>query len=106
MDLGAKFTAKDTWSAAWNNPRLDSKTGVHTGKGKNHPTWWQVDMQGDDYYTVSSMVLAKRGDGHGIDRYITAVQFEVSYDHGQTWSLHENGKWFNTGALREDGANQ
>jgi hypothetical protein len=41
MDLGAKFSASSYWSKAWENPRLDSKTGVHNGKGQGGvEQWW------------------------------------------------------------------
>ena len=29
MDLGAKFKASSFWDKNWNNPRLDSATGIH-----------------------------------------------------------------------------
>jgi hypothetical protein len=105
MDLGAKFKAKNTWNAKWNNPRLDSKTGVHNAKNNFDGTWWEVDFDGDDYYSVNAMTLAKRGDGRLTRRVITAVQFEVSYDHGQSWDLHADGKWFKTGAQTKDKTN-
>lgn len=32
MDLGATFSASSYWSDEWMDPRLDSKTGIHSGK--------------------------------------------------------------------------
>ena len=41
MDLGATFTASSSYNGQWNNPRLDSKTGVHTAPGQAAvEQWW------------------------------------------------------------------
>lgn len=44
----------------------------------------------------------KRGDSCCYDRVIDAVKFQYSYDNGQTWYDHENGKWFPTGQALTD----
>jgi len=33
MELGGVFSAKSIWSAGWNKPRLDSKTGIANAAG-------------------------------------------------------------------------
>jgi hypothetical protein len=41
MDLGATFTASSYYNGQWKNPRLDSKTGVHTAPGQAAvEQWW------------------------------------------------------------------
>jgi hypothetical protein len=54
-------------------------------------------MPASDFYEVSSMTLMKRGDGYALDRIISAVKFQFSYDDGKHWYTHNNGKWYATG---------
>ena len=73
MDLGASFKAKTIWDGTWNRPRLDSTTGVHSARENNNvDQWWQVDLPGDDFYTLSAMTIKKREDCCR-DRIITHV---------------------------------
>jgi hypothetical protein len=98
MDLNGVFTASSAWSNPWNKPRLDSKRSIYSGKGQDYsPQWWSVDLPGDDFYTVDSMTLMKRGDGGAKERTINAIQFQFSKDHGATWNSYQSGKWFKTG---------
>ena len=79
MDLGATFKASSIWSKVWANPRLDSKTAIHNAKEQGDvEQWWEVDMEGGEFYEASAMTLMKRGDGAAPDRVINAVQFQFS----------------------------
>lgn len=103
MDVGAKFKASSFWSNAWNNPRLDSRTGIHSKRGQSGmEQYWEVDLPSDDYYEATAMTLMKRGDNGSRDRLINAVQFQFSQDNGKTWHDHAGGKWFKTGQQRAD----
>ena len=106
IDLGAEFSQAHAWDNSWKDPKLDGPRGAHNGQGQDMGTyWWSVDLKGDDVYEASSMILQKRGDGccSGTPRVLTAVQFQYSLDHGLSWIDHEDGKWFETGQLPEDG---
>ena len=45
MDLEATVTADHVWDKQWENARLDSKTGLWNGKGKDYQSqWWVIDL--------------------------------------------------------------
>ena len=105
MDLGGVFKASSHLNNGWKNPRLDSRTGIHSASGQGGlEQWWQVDLPADDYYEATAMTLMKRGDNAARDRLITAVQFQFSQDNGKSWHDHAGGKWFKTGQNRNDNA--
>jgi hypothetical protein len=79
MDLGATFKPSSFYSGAWKNPRLDSRTGIHSANGQSGvEQYWQVDLPSDDFYEATAMTLMKRGDNAARDRLINAVQFQFS----------------------------
>ena len=81
MDLGATFKASGFLKQKYNYPRLDSKTCIHSAKGKgDDEQWWQVDLPGEGFYEASAMSLMKRADYDDPKnpRTIYAVQFQFS----------------------------
>ena len=106
MELNAIVTANHIWDKEWSNGRLDSPTGLWNGKGQDYTNqWFAVNLNGEDFYETSSLIMKPRGDVKDPERAINAVQFEYSNDNGKTWFSHNNGKWYNTSASFSDGVN-
>ena len=102
--LGATFTQSSAWSNGWRKPKLTSRTGFHSGRGKDNKLFWlQVDFPGDEKYEVSEMSLMRRADGccGNQRRQINEVQFETSND-GKNWLSLNGGKWYKTGQKYND----
>ena len=79
MDLGGVFKSSSHLNNGWKNPRLDSRTGIHSASGQGGlEQWWQVDLPGEGFYEASAMSLMKRGDGYDLQRTVNAVQFQFS----------------------------
>jgi hypothetical protein len=56
MDMKAVFTASSIYNGGWKNPRLDSRTGIHS-KSPNSAEWWQLNIPGKEIYQASKMTL-------------------------------------------------
>ena len=109
MDLEGKFIASGHYDKDWNNPRLDSKTGIFNPWGRDFSAQtWTVDMKGDEMYEMNAMILKSMVGANDVDGQkaaITHIRFQFSYDNGKTWFDHQNGTWYATGQLPTDAEN-